>query len=271
MPVPDIALTTFSGPSDKPLLVLGPSLGTSVSALWQHTARLLGDRFDVIGWDLPGHGSSAPAVENFSIEELAVGVNSAVLRFQAKGADSGLCFYAGVSVGGAVGLQLLLDFPEFVDAAVVLCTGAKIGETEGWHDRASTVRKAGTGSMVEGSIERWFAPGFADRSAAQANPVLRSLRDAHDESYAQVCEALGGFDVRSRLGNIATPVHAVAGRHDAVTTIDSLTEIANGVRDGTLTVLDDVAHLAPLEDPSAVAHIVGTHCSNTMVDKKAQQ
>ena len=45
-----------------------------------------------------------------------------------RGEPGGTFGYAGDSVGGAVGLQLLLDHPERVSGAVLLCTGAKIGE-----------------------------------------------------------------------------------------------------------------------------------------------
>ena len=46
----------------------------------------------------------------------------------------------GDSVGGAVGLQLVLDHPGRISAAVLLCTGAKIGNAAGWRERAAKVR-----------------------------------------------------------------------------------------------------------------------------------
>ena len=55
---------------DKPLLVVGPSLGTS-SVLWTQAGALLGDDFDVVAWDLPGHGVSPAATETFDVAELA--------------------------------------------------------------------------------------------------------------------------------------------------------------------------------------------------------
>ena len=62
MSVPQLATVEMApGPMDHPVLVLGPSLGTSVSTLWGATAQRLGEHFRVLGWDLPGHGNSAPA------------------------------------------------------------------------------------------------------------------------------------------------------------------------------------------------------------------
>ncbi|MDQ1630916.1 MAG: 3-oxoadipate enol-lactonase / 4-carboxymuconolactone decarboxylase, partial [Frankiaceae bacterium] len=37
----------------RPLLVLGPSLGTSAEALWGDCAAALEDEFEILAWDLP--------------------------------------------------------------------------------------------------------------------------------------------------------------------------------------------------------------------------
>ena len=53
MSVPTIALTAPVGPDDAPLLVLGPSLGTS-TILWENALPVLASRYRVVAWDLPG-------------------------------------------------------------------------------------------------------------------------------------------------------------------------------------------------------------------------
>ena len=257
---PRITPVELAGDPSKPLLVVGPSLGTSVTALWAAAAELLADSFHVIGWELPGHGHGAPTTDAFSMADLAAGVLACVDRVLTdRGERHGTFAYAGDSVGGAVGLQLLLDAPTRVSAAVLTNTGAKIGEPEGWNDRAKTVRAAGTASQIAGSTQRWFAPGFLEREPARGGALLHSLRDADAESYALVCEALAAYDVRGRLAEIAAPVLAIAGVDDAPTPPASLEEIAVGVRNGRLVALDAVGHLAPAEAPHAVSTLVTSH------------
>jgi len=213
MSVPAIAVASLSPrpPRGAPIVVLGPSLGTSAAALWGRCAALLGERLDVLAWELPGHGEGAPARAPFSLSELAEGVIIAVERSLAERGHARAAFaYAGVSVGGAVGLQLLLNHPERVTAATLLGTGARIGTTAGWHDRAAEVRLRGTASIVDASAGRWFAPGFLDREPDAAAALLRALTDADRDSYAWTCEALADFDVRAWLAAIAAPVTAVA-------------------------------------------------------------
>ncbi|MCU7727573.1 4-carboxymuconolactone decarboxylase [Actinoplanes sp. KI2] len=250
-----LTATTLRDAPGRPLLVLGPSLGTSVEALWSRcVARLDGDHH-VVGWDLPGHGRSAPAHAGFGVPGLGRSVLELVDRIRPGAAFR----YAGDSIGGAVGLQLLLDAPDRVEAAVVLCTGAKIGEATGWRQRAETVRADGVQAVLAGSVQRWFAPGFAEREPDIAEELLAALRAADPESYALVCEALATFDVRDRLPEITAPVLAVAGAADQPTPPDGLALIAEGVRNGRLVVLDGVAHLAPAESPAEVAGLIDRH------------
>jgi 3-oxoadipate enol-lactonase/4-carboxymuconolactone decarboxylase len=257
--------TQFSdpGPVDnrKPLLVLGPSLGTSATALWLRCVDGLADRFHLVGWDLPGHGASpATTASAMDFSELATAVLDLVNGVQKeRGEPSGPFAYAGDSAGGAVGLQLLVDAPERVAAAVILCSSAAFGVMPGWSDRAAAARASGTSSLIPVSLERWFPDGFADREPELVSMLLHSLQEADDESYAQVCEALGRFDVRDRLSGITAPVLAVAGSEDVATPVVQLEEIAAAVPQSRLVVLDGVAHLAPAEAPAMVSKLLTQH------------
>jgi 3-oxoadipate enol-lactonase/4-carboxymuconolactone decarboxylase len=225
-------------------------------------ASHLADRYHVVAWDLPGHGRNRAVGERFGLAELASGVLELVESVLAERSEPGGTFcYAGDSVGGAVGLQLALDHPGRLASAVLLCTGAKIGEQTGWYERAEKVRRSGTPIMVSSSAERWFADGFLSRHPEVATGLLHALQDADREGYAQVCEALADFDVRSRLGEIAVPVLAVAGDEDVATPPALLEEIALGVQHGQLIILDQVAHLAAAEAPEMVAELIDEHLS----------
>lgn len=240
---------------ERPLLVLGPSLGTS-TILWNTVAPLLGDRYDIVAWDLPGHGISPVPAAGFGLPALA----DAVVALVDSVAPGARFHYAGVSVGGATGLHLALAHPDRVKSLAVLCSGAKLGTAEGWQERAETVRKLGTAVMIQGSAERWFAPGFMDRQPDVASRLLHSLRDADRFGYAFVCEALAGHDVRAQLGNITVPTLAVAGIEDVVAPPPFAEEVADGITSGggaaRAVPVAGVGHLAPAEDPATVAGLL---------------
>lgn len=249
---------------DAPLLVVGPSLGTSVAALWSACAGHLEDKFHVVGWDLPGHGTNtATAPTSITIAELATAVVEAISELLVeRGRPNEPFGYAGDSVGGAVGLQLLLDYPDLVSNAVLACTGARIGTAEGWRERAATVREEGTAAVLPGSLERWFAHGFAQEQPERTQALTTALLETRPAGYAAVCTALERFDVTDRLSHIAQPVLAIAGEHDVSTPPAALEQIARGVQHGRLVVLPGVAHLAPAENPSGVADLITRHMAH---------
>jgi len=256
-----VRLTGARHRAELPLLVLGPSLGTSATTLWSACAAHLTDAFDVVAWDLPGHGHNRSVPdEAYTMEQLAAGVLEVVDTLLAERGETGGSFaYAGDSVGGAVGLQLMLDVPDRVGAAVLLCTGARIGDPEMWSDRIGQVSSSGTPAIVSSSIERWFGPGFLDREPQRGSALLQALQEADDRGYCLVCGVLSDFDVRDRLPQIETPVLAVAGAADVATPTERLREIAEGVKDGQLVELEGVAHLAPAEVPDVVARLIRQH------------
>jgi 3-oxoadipate enol-lactonase len=239
----------------KPLLVVGPSLGTS-SVLWTQAGSLLGGDFDIVAWDLPGHGVSPAASETFSVADLA----DAVVGLVDSLAPGERFHYAGVSLGGATGLQLGIKHGDRLKSLSVQCSGAKLGTPEGWLERAETVRTQGPPVMIQGSAERWFGPGFMDREPELSSRLLHALRDADRFSYAFCCEALAGFDVRDQLGSITVPTQAVAGAEDGVATPALAEEVAAGITAGggtaSAVTLEGVAHLAPAEAPAHVAELL---------------
>ena len=238
-----------------PLVVVGSSLGTS-SILWNRAASLLGNDYDVVAWDLPGHGVSPAATETFDVADLA----EAVVDLVDTIAPGEAFHYAGVSLGGATGLQLGIKHGERLKSLSVQCSGAKLGTPEGWLERAETVRSQGTPVMIQGSAQRWFAPGFMDREPEVSSRLLHALRDADRFSYAFCCEALAAFDVRAELGSIRVPTQVIAGALDGVAPPSMAEEVAAGITAGggtaTAVTLEGVAHLAPAEAPAHTAELM---------------
>src|SRR4051794_4299015 len=160
----DLTFTRLAGSAaaDR-LLLVGPSLGTSVEALWGDVASMLGERAEVVGWDLPGHGRSASAAGPFSVADLADAVRSKAGALAAGRPVS----YAGVSIAGAVALHLAQD-PGPLTRILSIASAAKHGKRRDWIERAALVRAKGAAVMVEPSAQRWFAPGFLARKPAVA-------------------------------------------------------------------------------------------------------
>ncbi|MFF8403817.1 3-oxoadipate enol-lactonase [Streptomyces sp. NPDC015684] len=230
------------GAPSAPPLLLGPSLGTSL-ALWDGVAPELSAGHRVVRWDLPGHGGSAA---NLIGPGATVGDLAALVLDLADTLGIDRFAYAGVSLGGAVGLHLAVHRPERLTSLAVLCSSAHFGGEAPWRERAELVRREGLGWLVESADARWFTAGYSDPR------LVRDHREADPEAYAACCDALAAFDLRDRLADIAVPTLAVAGREDPATPPAHLREIADAVPGATLVELPRASHLAPAQCPRAV-------------------
>ncbi|HEU4849043.1 MAG TPA: alpha/beta fold hydrolase, partial [Terrimesophilobacter sp.] len=216
------ALTAVhSGSDGAPLLVLGPSLGTA-APLWDDAIELLAPHFSILSWDLPGHGLSRPATEPFTLADLADGVLRLADEHGAGERGDRRFGYAGVSLGGAVGVELALRHPDRVSALSTICSVPKFGESSAWLDRAALVRAQSTAALVVPSAGRWFGPDFIAANPRISSALLHVLSDADDESYALCCEVLAEYDARPRLGELRMPFLALSGQYDTVATPDAV-------------------------------------------------
>ena len=59
------------------------------------------------------------------------------------------------------------------------------------------------------------------------------------------------------LSRVTTPVLVVAGAEDATFPLTETIAMAEAIPDASVTVLEGVAHLAGLEDPSLVNKLIG--------------
>ena len=237
------------GPVTAPPLVLGPSLGTSM-ALWDEVAPELSVTHRVVRWDLPGHGGSPAAligpgatVADLAALVLALADSLGIDRFS----------YAGVSLGGAVGLHLAVHHPERVERLAVICSSAHFNGAKPWEERAARVRAEGLAELAEGAGSRWFTPGFT------VPELVEDHRTADPAAYAACCDALASFDIREQLPRIGAPTLLVAGREDPATPPAHLREIADAVPGAALVEIPGASHLAPAQCPEAVLTALRAH------------
>ncbi|MET9145884.1 3-oxoadipate enol-lactonase [Streptomyces sp. NPDC057197] len=230
------------GPATAPALLLGPSLGTS-SALWDRVAPELAASHRVVRWDLPGHGGSAAGLigPGATVADLA-----ALVLELADALGLERFAYAGVSLGGAVGLYLAVHHPERLTSLAVICSSAHFGGARPWRERAALVRREGLAALAASAGSRWFAGDFT------VPELIRDHREADPEAYAACCDALAAFDLTGRLSEIRTPTLLIAGRQDPATPPAHLREIADAVPGAALTEIPGASHLAPAQCPEAV-------------------
>jgi 3-oxoadipate enol-lactonase len=241
------------GPQEAEVLVLGPSIGTSLGLFDAQVAELA-DRWRVVRFDLRGHGSTPATPGPYSIADLAGDV---VDLLDSLGV--GRCHYLGVSLGGAIGQWLGAHHADRLLTLTICASAARFPDPPQWPARAATVRERGTAAMVPSRLGTWYTRGFAEREPEEAERLLDMLRATSAEGYAGCCEAIGTFDARAELGRITVPTLVLAGADDPATTPETVRIIADGVPGARFEVVPDSAHLLTAERPEIVNALITSH------------
>lgn len=243
------------GPAEAPVVVLGPSLGTTRS-VWDPQLPLLTGQFRVLRYDHLGHGDSAVPPGPYTIAQLADAL-AELLAVQGVARTH----VAGTSLGGMVAIQLAATHPHFVDRLAVVCSSAHLPPAQTWHDRAAAVRAGGTAAVADTVVRRWFTAAFAGTPAAEA--ARADLLRTPPEGYAGCCEAIATMDLRPVLDSIKAPTLAIAGAEDPATPIEHARTVVEGVQAaGTparVAVVPNAAHLASVEQPAEVGQLLLDH------------
>ncbi|MGA4838779.1 4-carboxymuconolactone decarboxylase [Streptomyces sp. G45] len=244
----------FDGSDDAPVLVLGPSLGTTWH-MWDRQVPELSKHWRVLRFDMPGHGG-APAHPVDSVGELANRVLATLdeLGVQRFG-------FAGCALGGAIGAELALRHPHRVASLALIATSPRFGSADEFRQRGVIVRSNGLDPIARTSPERWFTPGFAAAQPAITDWAVQMVRTTDPGCYIAACEALAAFDIRAELGSIGVPTLVLVGSEDQVTGQAEARTLVAGIPDARLAVVPGASHLAPVEQPAAVTDLLVRHFS----------
>ncbi|MDG9673907.1 3-oxoadipate enol-lactonase [Micromonospora sp. DH14] len=244
---------TVDGPAVAPVLLLGSSLGTA-AAMWDPQVPVLARRFRVIRYDHLGHGRSAVPPGPYTLDLLG----RELLR-TLDDLDVPWVHYAGLSLGGMVGMWLATYAPERVRRLALLCTSASLGPPGQWRDRAATVRDDGLPTIADAVVARWFTPAFAAARPEVVATHRAMLTATPPDGYAACCEAIAAMDLRPDLGRVAAPTLVIAGADDPATPVSHAREIVGRIPQARLAVVDAAAHLANVEQPEQVCRLLLRH------------
>jgi 3-oxoadipate enol-lactonase len=241
------------GPDDRPPLVLSNSLGTDMR-LWDGHVDAFAEHFRVIRYDTRGHGGSPVAPGPYRMADL---VDDVVALLDALGIER--ASFAGVSIGGMVGMALATAAPDRVDRLAVCCTSAHMPPPEMWAERAAVARESGTEPLIEPTLARWFTEPFLANDPAEVKLARDMLLGTPGEGYAGCCEAIAEMDQLESIGAITAPTLIVAGDLDPSTPLPHAEEIRKRIAGSSVVVIPNAAHMAVLEQPEPFQAVVLGH------------
>lgn len=241
------------GPDDAPVVLMGSSLGTTLS-MWEGPAAALATSCRVVRFDHRGHGGSPVPAGPYTIEDLGRDVLALADHLGAS-----RFHYAGVSLGGMVGMWLAAHKPDRVRRLVLLCASAFMDAEESWRERAAIVRTAGLESIADPIVSRWFTPSYRVEHPDVFASYRAGMVGTPAEGYAGCCEAIAVMDQRADLATITAPTLVVSAARDHSIPPDHGERIAVAVPGSRFEVLGDGAHLAAVQRSDLVTALLREH------------
>ena len=243
------------GAPDAPVLLLGGSLGTSLE-MWDGQLALAGS-LRIVRFDHRGHGQSPSPPGPYEIEDLARDVIDLMDALEIERA-----FYAGLSIGGMLGMWLGANAPERVERLVLICTSSQMGPATMWQERAATVRAAGTTEPIaDAVVDRWLTPAFANEHPEARARLRAMLVSADPQGYAACCGAIERMDLRGELSRITAPALVISGADDLATPLEHQRVIAESIPGARHEIVSPAAHVAAVEQPDAINRLIEEHLS----------
>ncbi len=236
----EIAFTCGHWPLDRKCssLIFIHGAGES-SLLWEAQVEGLKARANTVALDLPGRGASGGSARR-RIEDYA----AAVADFLA-GLEAPAPIPCGLSMGGAIAQQLLLDYADRFSAGVIVSSGARLRVLPSLFDLIDT--------NMPGYVEMVDRLGFSPKTAADLKrPFLEDSLKAHPEVAHGDFEACDRFDVIGRLEQISVPVLVISAEDDQLTPPKYAEFLAQRIAAATLAHIPEAGHFVPIEKPLEV-------------------
>jgi len=215
----------------------------------------------VIAFDLPGFGESDMPDAKITIRGYGEWVAALLDEL-----GVGTAAVVGNSMGGFIGIELAIRFPQRVER-LVLVSAAGLSIEYLRNERALAVLNAFESRLA--AYTGWLATksdALARRPRARqmifgivaAHPdrlpgplVAEQVRGSGKAGFIPALDALTDYPIRNRLGEIACPVLIVWGANDKLVPARDADEFARLIPNSRKVVWQDTGHVAMLERPAA--------------------
>ncbi len=221
-------------------LVLLPGLLCD-AALWRHQTDTLADIAEITVADLTGDDrfdDMARSVLETAPETFAL---------------------AGLSMGGYVAHEIMRQAPDRVTRLALLDTSAR-ADTPGQSERRrafiAQTRHGDFKGVTSRLLPMLIHPDRLEDGDLTGTIMAMAEGVGREAFLRQQNAIMYRPDGRRDLGAIDCPTLVLCGRQDALTPLAGHQEMADGIPDSTLVVIEDCGHMAPLERPRAVSAVM---------------
>ena len=241
--------------SGDPLLLVHGLLFSAAS--WRDQVDVLSAEYDVIAVDLRGQHRSETTgdLAGFDLWNQAEDIHGLITQLGIAPVH-----YAGLSMGGMIGMRLALRHPEDLRDLVLLDTSAR-GEDPEKVERYEAMRHV----MKKGELEHvlpglpvvFFADAYVADFPGKVEEWFESLRLCNTNGLEMSSRAVDyRDDISDQLGHIKLPTLVIHGREDVPIPVEEAELLAARIPGARLELVEAAGHQSNMDHPVEITALI---------------
>jgi 3-oxoadipate enol-lactonase len=225
--------------------------------MFSEQMQALSSRYRCISYDHRGQGRSEVTPSGYDMDSLAADAAALIRELGAAP-----CHFAGLSMGGFVGMRLAIRHPDLLRSLILMDTSAdpEPEQNRGPYRRLAFVgRWFGFRPVVKPVMNIMFGRTFL------ADPTKKAIREKWRNHLLQLPRigtyraAHGVIDrqgVYDQLGRIDTPTLVLVGDEDVATVPAKAERMHQAIAGSKLVIVPGAGHSASIEQPALVTKAI---------------
>lgn len=217
------------------------------------------DRYRCITFDFRGQGRSPVTQSGYDMDTLT---EDAIALIQSLGAAP--CHFAGLSMGGFIGLRLAIRHPELLQS-LILIESAADGEPKQnipkYKRMALVARFLGLRLVASPVMKIMFGPTFLKdpaRAAARAEMKRQLLANHKTGSTRATMGIITRAPVEDQLDRITLPTLVISGESDSAIVPERSQRTAVRIPGAQFVAIPRAGHTSTIEEPAAINQAIET-------------
>jgi len=244
---PGLVITyTDLNPMGQPVVLLLHGLGATAESWSFQFPALVESGFRVLAVDMRGFGGSTYPGGNNNPRIMSEGTANFLNHL-----DTSSIHLIGISMGGAIALQFILDHPSKVDSLILVNTFAKLRPKRfsSWlfyGIRFILIQVLGLANQARFVVNRLLPnPGQKILREELYNQIIQ----ANVIGYRSIMRSFVRFDLTDRLGEIQSPTLVICGENDSVVPPETQFELVEKIPNAQHVLIPNSGHAVIAEKP----------------------
>lgn len=235
----------LTGAGDETLVFIH-GLGSSAQD-WEYQLPFFAEHYQVLTYDVRGHGQSEKAKPPYSVAMFATDLADLLKKLNIEKAH-----FVGLSMGGWIAFQFGVDFPQMTKSLTIVNSWADM-RPKSFADRRAFFQRIIFFKLISmRKIGEFLAPRLFIKPEQEdlRQTFIERWAKNHKPSYMAAMRAGMKWSVADRLDEILCPVLVVSADED-YTPVSAKQVYVDALPDGRLAVVEDSRHASPVERPEA--------------------